>query len=104
MLLQKELESFETTGDPNAMAELELRSKLVKVNEGLTVLKDMRWQPTEIVHRLYQKKKSLSTDDDNGEILTETQKLLRNVLSHEGCQAEIEFEKKNEDNNGDDVT
>ena len=41
MLLRKELESFETTGDPNAMAELELRSKLVKVNEGLTVLKDM---------------------------------------------------------------
>ena len=41
MLLRKELESFETIGDPNDMAELELQSKLVKVNEGLTVLKDM---------------------------------------------------------------
>ena len=47
--------------------------------------------PMEIVHRLYQKKKPLSTDDDDGEILTETQKLLPNVLSHEGCQAEIEL-------------
>ena len=50
-------------------------------------LNSMRWQPTEIVHRLYQKKKSLSTDDDDGEILTETQKLLRNVLSQEESQS-----------------
>ena len=40
---------------------------------------------------MYQKKKALSKEDEDGEILTETQKLLRNVLSQEGRQEEVEL-------------
>ena len=48
-----------------------------------------RWY-LEIVQRLYQKKKSVSKDDD-GEILSETEKLLCNVLLQEGRQMEVEL-------------